>query len=422
VNPPSLFRPDAQTRHLWRDVRLVTLDPAAGEGLGVSEDAVLAVGRDGAIQWLGPAASLDEGGLNDGVFNGEVHEGGGRWITPGFIDPHTHLVWGGQRADEFQQRQQGASYAEIAAAGGGIQSTVRAMRACSQDELVALALPRLAALCREGVTTVEIKSGYGLSLDEELKQLSAARALGERLPVTVTTTLLAAHAVPPEFRDDPDGYVDEVCERILPAAAARGLADAVDAFCEGVGFTPAQVERVFEAAHRYDLPVKLHAEQLSNLGGAALAARHGALSADHLEYLDDDGVAAMADHGTVAVLLPGAFYFLRETQAPPVDALRQAGVPMALATDLNPGTSPFASLRMAMNQAAVLFGLTPDECLAAVTRNAARALGMDDRGVLAVGQRADLLVWDFDTPAELTYAVGFPSPVARFVAGEPADA
>ncbi len=304
---PSHFRPDAQTRHLWRGVRLVTLDPAAGEGLGVIDDGVLAVDRDGAIQWLGPVASLDEGGLQDGVFNGDVYEGRGRWITPGLIDPHTHLVWGGQRADEFQQRQQGVSYAEIAAAGGGIQSTVRATRACSQDELVELALPRLTALCREGVTTVEIKSGYGLSLDEELKLLSAARALGDRLPVAVTTTLLAAHAVPPEFRGDPDGYVTEVCERIIPAAAERGLADAVDAFCEGVGFKPAQVERVFEAAQRHDLPVKLHAEQLSNLGGAALAARHGALSADHLEYLDNDGVAAMAAHGTAAVLLPGAF-------------------------------------------------------------------------------------------------------------------
>ncbi len=406
---------------MWRDVRLITLDPVRGAGTGQLEAGALAVGRDGLIQWLGPAAQLDAGGLEDGVFNGELHEGGDRWITPGFIDPHTHLVWGGQRADEFQQRQQGVSYAEIAAAGGGIESTVRATRACSQNELVELALPRLASLCREGVTTVEIKSGYGLSLDEELKLLGAARALADRFPVTVTTTLLAAHAVPPEFRGDPDGYVTEVCERIIPAAADRGLADAVDAFCEGVGFTPAQVERVFEAAHRHDLPVKLHAEQLSNLGGAALAARHGALSADHLEYLDDDGVAAMAAQGTVAVLLPGAFYFLRETQAPPVDALRRAGVALALATDLNPGTSPFASLRLAMNQAAVLFGLTPDECLAAVTREAARALGLDDRGILAAGRRADLLVWEFDTPAELTYGVGFPSPVARFVAGAPAN-
>jgi imidazolonepropionase len=366
----------------------------------------------GRIVYAGAAAEAP-------TFEGaEVVDCEGRWITPGLIDCHTHLVFGGDRAGEWERRLAGASYEEIAREGGGILSTVRATRAVSEDELVEQALPRLDALLAEGVTTVEIKSGYGLTLEDELKMLRAARRLGELRPVTVRTTFLGAHAVPPEFKGDPDGYVDLVCEAMIPAVAEAGLADAVDAFCERIAFSPEQVRRVFEAARAHGLPVKLHAEQLSDSGGAALAAGFGALSADHLEHLDADGVAAMARAGTVATLLPGAFYFMRETVRPPVQALRDAGVPVALATDCNPGTSPLTSLLLTLNMGATLFRLTVEECLAAVTRNAARALGMArEVGTLEAGKRCDLAVWDVERPAELVYRMGFKPLHQRVVGG-----
>lgn len=343
----------------------------------------------------------------------------GRWITPGLVDCHTHLVWGGSRADEFERRLAGASYAEIAAAGGGIRSTVRATRAATQDELAAAAATRLAPLLAEGLTTVEIKSGYGLDVASELKQLRAARQVADLVPVSVVTTLLAAHAVPPELDGRADDFVTLACDEILPAATAEGLADAVDVFCEHLAFSPAQCARVFARARDLGLPVKGHTEQLSNLGGSQLAASFDALSVDHIEYLDDTSVAAIAASGTVAVLLPGAFYFLRETQRPPVAALRAAGVPMAVATDLNPGTSPFASLRLMANMACTLFGLTVEEAFAGITREAARALGLPDRGVLAPGRRADLAVWSVPHPNALVYEPMRPALWQRVLAGEP---
>ena len=383
---------------IWRDARLATL---VGKGLGEVADGLVAA-RDGRIVYAGPAAEAPA------LDAPETVACDGRWITPGLIDPHTHLVFGGDRAHEFELRLAGATYEAIARAGGGIVSTMAATRAATQDELVASALPRLDALIAEGATTVEVKSGYGLALEPELKSLGAARALGDRRPVTIRTTFLGAHALPPEFAGDPDGYIDVICRQILPAVAAEGLADAVDAFCEGIGFTPAQTRRVFEAARAHRLPVKLHAEQLSNLHGAALAAEFGALSADHLEHLDTDGIAAMAQAGTVATLLPGAYYFVRETKAPPVAALRAAGVPLALATDCNPGTSPLTSLLLVMNMAATLFRMTVDECLAGVTRNAARALGLAaEVGTLEAGKWCDLAIWDIERPAELVYRLGF---------------
>lgn len=380
---------------VWRNARLATLDPRL-PGLGIVEDG--AVAADGErIVYVGPAADAPDG---------ETVDCEGRWITPGLIDCHTHLVHAGDRAHEFELRLAGATYEEIARAGGGIASTVAATRAATEAELTAAARPRLESLVAEGVTTVEIKSGYGLSTAGELKQLRAARALGDA--ATIVTSFLGAHAVPSEYAGDPDAYIDLVCEEMIPAVAAEGLADAVDAFCEGIGFTPAQTERVFQAAKRHGLPVKLHAEQLSNLNGAALAARYGAISADHLEHLDEAGVAAMAKAGTAAVLLPGAFYFLRDERLPPIGLLRAAAVPMAVATDCNPGTSPLTSLLLAMNMAATLFRLTVDECLAGVTRNAARALGLQDSlGVLAAGKRCDLAIWDVERPAELVYRMGF---------------
>ncbi len=385
---------------LWRNARLATLAPDA-PGLGVVERGAVA-SLDGRIAWVGPEADAP-------AFDAcETVDCEGRWITPGLIDPHTHLIHGGDRAHEFELRLAGASYEEIARAGGGIVSTMAATRVATEDELIAQALPRLDALIAEGVTTVEIKSGYGLSLAAELKSLRAARRLGEVRPVTVTTTFLGAHALPPEFKGDPDGYIDLVCREMIPAVAAEGLADAVDAFCEGIGFTPAQTRRVFEAAAAHGLPVKLHAEQLSNLHGAALAAEFGALSADHLEHLDAAGIAAMARARTVATLLPGAYYFVRETRLPPVEALRAAGVPMALATDCNPGTSPLTSLLLTMNMGATLFRLTVDECLAGVTREAARALGrLRDIGTLEAGKACHLAIWDIERPAELVYRMGF---------------
>jgi imidazolonepropionase len=373
--------------------------------------------RDGRLAFVGPDASLPAGATAALELDAE-----GRLLTPGLIDCHTHLVHAGHRAAEFEQRLLGATYEEITAAGGGIRATVAATRAAGAAALLSESRPRLAALLGDGVTTVEVKSGYGLDRDTELRQLAVARRLGELLPVTVRTTFLGAHAVPPEFAGRPDAYLDLVIGEVLPAVAAAGLADAVDAYCELLAFSPPQVERLFAAAARLSLPVKLHAEQLSDQGGAALAARHRALSADHLEHLSAAGVRALAASPTVAVLLPGAFLHLRETRVPPVAALRAAGVSMAVATDCNPGTSPLASLLAAMNLACTLFRLTPSEALAGATRHAARALGLPDRGMLAVGLRADLALWNADHPAELAARLG-PSPLAtRFVAGRPEHA
>jgi len=369
----------------------------------------------GRIAWVGDARDLPA--LPGAV---EVVDAQGALVTPGLIDCHTHLVFAGDRSAEFGQRLQGASYEEIARAGGGILSTVRATRAASLEELSAAATARARTLLSEGVTTVEIKSGYGLTLDDELKLLRAARRVGEALPLTVHATLLAAHAVPPEYSGRAEDYVSLVTDGILPAAASEALADSVDAFCERIAFTPGQVRRIFERARGLGLPVRLHAEQLSNSHGAALAAEFGALSADHLEWLDEDGAAAMAAAGTVAVLLPGAFYFLRETRLPPVDLLRRHGVPIAVASDFNPGSSPLLSLRLAMNMACVLFGLTPEESLAGVTRCAARALGLADRGAIAPGLRADLVLWDADHPAELAAQFGAARPRMVLCGGQPA--
>ncbi len=393
----SVAAPD----HLWVNLRAATM-AAGGAPYGLIEEAAIAV-AGGEILFAGPRAELPAGMLAQA---GRIIDGEGGLLTPGLIDCHTHLVHGGSRASEWEARLQGASYEDIARAGGGILSTVRATRALDEAALARAALPSLEALLAEGVTTVEIKSGYALEIEGELRMLRAARRLGRMRPVDVRTSLLAAHAVPPEYRGDPDGYVEIVCREIIPAAVAEGLADAVDAFCESIAFSPEQVRRVFEVARAHGLPVKLHAEQLSNLGGAALAASFGALSADHLEHLDQDGVAAMAGAGTVAVLLPGAYYLLRETQAPPVSLLRDAGVPIAVATDCNPGTSPICSLLTVLNMACTLFRLTPEEALAGVTREAARALGLADRGVIAAGMRADLVLWHVESPAELAYAIG----------------
>lgn len=370
---------------------------------------------DGLQAWPTPMAVRVEGERITGLwteadFHVEQGEGAevvgqGGVLTPGLVDCHTHLVYAGQRAGEFEQRLEGASYAEIARAGGGILGTVHATRAASEAELFALSLPRLQALADEGVTTVEIKSGYGLTVADELKLLRVARRLGEALPVRVVTTLLGAHAVPPEFQGDADGYVDLVCQEMIPAAVAEGLADAVDVFCEGIAFSPAQCERVFQAARAHGLPIKAHAEQLSNLDGSALAASLGALSADHVEYLDEAGVRAMAAAGTVAVLLPGAFLMLGETQQPPVELLRRHGVPMALASDANPGTSPLYLPTLIAHLGCTLFRLTPREALAGLTAHAAQALGRPELGRIQVGAPADLCLWDFDQPAELAYEV-----------------
>lgn len=386
----------------------VTLVTMSG-GYGLFEDAALVV-EDGRIVWLGPMAGLPPRDL-------PVHDLGGRLVTPALIDCHTHLVFAGNRAQEFEMRLNGASYEDVARAGGGIVSTVRATRSASEDDLFTQALPRLDAMIAEGTGTVEIKSGYGLDLATELRMLRVARRLGKARNVAVRTTFLGAHAVPPEFAGRADDYLTDAALPALRAAHAEGLVDAVDAFCEGIAFSPAQVARVFAEAHTLGLPVKLHAEQLSNLGGAALAARHGALSADHLEYLDEDGVRAMAAAGTVAVILPGAFYTLRETQSPPIALLRRHGVPMAVATDCNPGSSPMTSLTLAMNMACTLFRMTPQEALLGTTAHAARALGLTDRGRIAAGQRADLAVWDATHPAELSYRIGATRLHSRIIGG-----
>ena len=397
---------------LWHRCRLATLS-SSRPGLGIIEDGIIA-SRGGRIVYAGAAA--DASSLLDAQ---ERIDCDGRWITPGLIDCHTHLVYGGDRAGEFEQRLAGVSYEEIARAGGGILSTVRATRQASEDELVASARPRLAALMAEGMTTIEIKSGYGLELETERRQLRAARRLGRECPINVRTTFLGAHALPPEAKGDTAEYIETLCRDMLPTLAAEHLADAVDAFCESIAFSPEETAQVFSAARALGLPVRLHADQLSNLGGATLAARFGALSADHLEYASDEGVAAMAGAGTVAVLLPGAFYFIREKQVPPVDSFRRHGVPMALATDSNPGSSPLTSLLLAMNMGATLFRLTVDECIAGVTREAARALGMmTEVGSLEAGKWCDLAIWDIERPAELVYRMGFNPLHARVWRGE----
>jgi imidazolonepropionase len=394
---------------VWHNARLATM---AGKGLGAVEDGLIA-GRDDRILYAGSAADAPA------LDAAERIDCAGRWITPGLIDCHTHLVHGGDRAHEFELRLDGASYEEIARAGGGILAQMRSTRAASEAELVASALPRLDALLGEGVTTVEIKSGYGLDTENETKQLRAARALADERAVRITATFLGAHALPPGR--DADDYIREVIDEMLPAVAEAGLADAVDAFCEGIGFTPEQTARVFEAAAAHGLPVKLHADQLSDLGGAGLAASFRALSADHIEYASDASLDAMAAAGTVATLLPGAFYFVRETKLPPIAGLRARGIPIALATDCNPGTAPMTSILLVMNMAATLFRLTVTECLLGVTRNAAAALGLaDEIGTLEVGKACDLAIWDIERPAELVYRIGFNPLHQRIYNGAPA--
>jgi imidazolonepropionase len=386
---------------LWLDVNLATMREG-GAPYGAIEKAALAV-KDGRIAWLGPVAELP--GYFAKIAMEHVHCSG-EWITPGLIDCHTHVIFGGQRWKEFALRLEGATYEEIARSGGGIVSTVEATRAASEDALFDSAAARLKSFIPEGVTTVEIKSGYGLETETELKMLRVARRLGRELPVDVRTTFLGAHALPREFVGRQAAYIDVVCNEMIPRVAAENLADAVDAFCEGIAFTPEETGRVFEAAAAHGLRVKLHADQLSDLGGAALAAHHRALSADHLECTGEAGVRAMAEAGTVAVVLPGANYFLREARQPPIALLREHRVPIALASNCNPGSSPALSVQLMLSMACTLFRLTPEEALAGVTRNAAKALGLNDRGVLEVGKRADFAIWEVDHPAELSYWIG----------------
>jgi imidazolonepropionase len=382
---------------------------------GTAGGGAIAVEGD-RIAWAGPEAALPPEAAS-ARHRWPVH---GRLVTPGFIDCHTHVVFGGDRSAEWERRLAGATYADIAAAGGGIRATVAATRAATEAELLAGAVPRAAALAAGGVTTVEVKSGYGLDLDTELRMLRVARRLGDHVPVDVVTTFLGAHTLPSEFEGDPDGYVAFVCDEVLPAVAAEGLADAVDGFCERIAFSAEQIDRVLAAAGRLGLPVKLHADQLTDAGGAALAARHGALSADHLEHVSAGGVAALAVAGTVAVLLPGAAYVLGDETGPPVERLRRAGVPLAVATDCNPGTSPLVSLPLAMHLACTRFGLTVDEALAGVTVNAARALGLaGEAGVIAPGARADLVVWDAERPAQIVYWLGSPPVHTVIKRGQP---
>ena len=384
-------------RTLWQHCHVATM--AEGRYSAIEDAAI--VTRAGLIEWIGPRAELAQ------VDADRTVDLGGAWVTPGLIDCHTHAVFGGNRSGEFEQRLQGVSYAEIAAQGGGIASTVRATRAASEDELFASARQRVQALMRDGVTTLEIKSGYGLDLANERKMLRVARRLADELPLAVRATCLAAHALPPEYAGRADDYIAHICDEMLPALAAEGLVDAVDAFCEHLAFSPAQVERLFIKARELGLPVKLHAEQLSSLHGSSLAARYQALSADHLEFMTEEDAIAMAAAGTVAVLLPGAFYFLRETQLPPMDALRRHGVKIALASDLNPGTSPGLSLRLMLNMGCTCFRMTPEEALAGVTVHAATALGLgDSHGSLEVGKVADFVAWQIERPADLAYWLG----------------
>jgi imidazolonepropionase len=382
---------------LWQHCHVATM--AQGKYSIIEDAAIVTSGT--LIEWIGPRAELPKADYAN------THDLQGAWVTPGLIDCHTHTVFGGNRSGEFEQRLEGVSYAEIAAAGGGIASTVRATRAATEDELFESSRKRLRSLLRDGVTTVEIKSGYGLDLASERKILRVIRRLGAELPVSVRSTCLAAHALPPEYVDRADAYIEHICAEMLPALAAEGLVDAVDAFCEYLAFSPEQVERVFIAAHKLGLPVKLHAEQLSSLHGSSLAARYQALSADHLEFMTEEDAIAMAASGTVAVLLPGAFYFLRETQLPPMDALRKHGVKIAIASDLNPGTSPALSVRLMLNMACTLFRMTPEEALAGATQHAATALGLgDSHGSLEVGKVADFVAWQIDRPADLAYWLG----------------
>ncbi len=400
---------------LWLNAHLATMAPDLVDdgGYGAVLDGAVGV-RDRRIAWVGRRADLSAAPEE---LARSVHDCGGRWITPGLIDCHTHLVYGGDRANEFALRLKGATYEEIARAGGGILSTVAATRAADAETLFQSARTRFDALRREGVTTVEIKSGYGLDLETERRMLQVAGRLGERLGVRVRRTFLGAHALPPEYKGDADGYLDLVCRQVMPHIAAEGLVDAVDAFGEKIAFSPKQVARVFEAAAELRLPVRLHADQLTDQNGGGLAAAYDALSADHLEFTSEKSVEAMAEAGTVAVLLPGAFYFLRETKLPPVDLFRRHGVPIAIATDCNPGSAPVTSLLLMLNMACTLFRLTPEEALAGVTRNAAAALGLEDEcGRLAPGLAADFVLWDIAVPAELSYRIGF-NPCAGIICG-----
>lgn len=399
--------------HIWTNATLATMDPAVGGGYGLLEQHALGA-RNGRIAALAPVLALDYAN-----HPANITDCRGALITPGFIDCHTHLVYGGHRAGDFRKRLAGVSYADIAASGGGILSTVRATRELSEEELFVAARPRLLALMREGVTTVEVKSGYGLTVEDEIKMLRVARRLGEELPVRVSPTLLAAHAVPPEYLGRGDDYVAMICSDLIPRVADEGLAEAVDVFCETIAFSVAQAERLFVAARRHGMRIKIHAEQLSSSGAAILAAEFKACSADHLEHLDQAGLHALQHAGTVATLLPGASYFLKEHRHPPVDLLRGHGIPMAVATDLNPGTSPFASLRLMMNMACILFGMSPEEAMTGATRNAARALGLGERlGTLSVGKEADFLLWDLEDPTRLVCEVGLNAPVGRIFKGE----
>lgn len=389
---------------LLRNVNIATM-MGGGAPYGAIKDGAIGI-ADGRLAYVGPAADLPA----DASAHDDRNMVGG-WAFPGFVDCHTHIVFGGNRAREFEERLNGASYEEIAQRGGGILSTVKATREASEDELTASAAKRLARLRSDGITTVEIKSGYGLTLDHELKMLRAARRAASEARVDVRTTFLGAHALPPEFKDDKEGYINHICQHMIPTVAEEGLADAVDAFCENIAFTPDQTARVFDAAAQHDLRVKLHADQLSDLSGGWLAAQHSALSADHLEYASAASVRAMADAGTVAVLLPGAYYVLQEKKRPPVEMLRAEGVPMALATDANPGSSPVLSLQLMLHMGCTLFGLTPEEAIAGVTRNGAKALGLSDRGTLEEGKRADIILFDIEEPAELAYYVGGTPPI-----------
>lgn len=395
------------------NVNLATMAEGSSE-YGVIENAALAI-ENGKIAWLGSMSELPS--YNQNMV--KVIDGQGKWLTPGLVDCHTHLIYGGNRANEFEMRLQGKSYQEIANAGGGIVSTVAATRAASEQELFNSALPRLQSLHEQGVTTIEIKSGYGLDTLNEIKMLKVAGQLATSLPVTIKRTFLGAHALPIEYKDDGNAYIQVVCDEMIPQIAKQQLADAVDVFCEGIGFDLLQTEQVFKAAKKYNLPVKVHAEQLSNLGGTALAANYKALSSDHIEFLDEVGVKAMAESGMTAVLLPGAFYFLRETQLPPIELLRKHDVAIAIATDANPGSSPIHSIQLMLNMACTLFRLTPAEALAGVTRNGAKALGLAHcKGQLAVGFDADLAVWNITQPAELCYQFGVNPLVQLYQAGE----